>query len=62
AAEALSRMNKDQLDAIEKSKEENKELYERMLQMNERLFNQATENLSKAVSNSGNGNTTQIIK
>lgn len=63
AAEALSRLNKDQLDAVEKAKNENKEIYERMLQMNERLFNQATENLAKAASNNGNGsNTTQIIK
>ena len=61
AAEALSRLNKDQLDAIEKSKEENKEIYERMLQMNERMFNQATENLAKSVGSS-NSNTTQIIK
>lgn len=61
AAEALSRLNKDQLDAIERSKNENKEIFERMLQMNERMFNQATENMAKNSGNSG-GTTTQIIK
>ena len=61
AAEALSRLNKEQLDAIERSKNENKEIFEKMLQMNERMFNQATENMAKSSGNSNN-TTTQIIK
>lgn len=61
AAEALSSLNKDQIAAIENSKNENKELFERMMQMSERMFNQATESLSKNSGNSGN-TTTQIIK
>ena len=60
SAEALSSMNKDQLEIIERSKNENKELYEKMLQMNERMFNQATEAMAKNTGNSNN--TTQIIK
>ena len=61
AAAALSGMNKDQLAAVERAKNENKEIFEKMLQMNERMFNQATENMAK---NNGNTNstTTQIIK
>ncbi len=59
AAEALSRMNKDQLAAIERSKTENREVYERMLSMNERMFSQATDSMAK---NAANSNTTQIIK
>lgn len=58
AAEALSKMNSEQLAAIEKSKQENRDVYERMLQMNERMFNQTAENLNKAAP----ANTTQIIK
>ena len=58
AAEALSKMNSEQLAAIEKSKQENRDVYERMLQMNERMFNQAAEHLNKATPAS----TTQIIK
>ena len=58
AAEALSKMNSEQLAAIEKSKQENRDVYERMLQMNERMFNQTAENLNKATP----ANTTQIIK
>lgn len=60
AAEALSRMNKEQLDAIERSKAENKAMYDQMLQMSERMFNQATNSL--AAKDSGSKNTTQIIK
>ena len=60
AAEALSRMNRDQLEAIESSKRENRETYERLLQMNERMFTSSLESLSK--SNSSPGPTTQIIK
>lgn len=59
AAEALSRMNKDQLEAIERSKAENREVYEHILQMNERMFNQATESMTK---NASGSTTTQIIK
>ena len=58
AADALSKMNREQLAAIEKSKQENRDVYERMLQMNERMFNQAAEHLKSATPN----NTTQIIK
>ena len=58
AADALSKMNSEQLAAIEKSKQENRDVYERMLQMNERMFNQAAEHLNKATPAS----TTQIIK
>ena len=61
AADALSRLNKDQLDAIERSKNENKEIFEKMLQMNERMFNQATDNMAKN-SGTSNSTTTQIIK
>lgn len=61
AAEALSRLNKDQLDAIERSKNENREIFEKMLQMNERMFNQAAESLAKS-SEKNNSTTTQIIK
>lgn len=59
AAEALSHMNREQLAAIERSKAENREVYEHMLQMNERMFSQATDSMAK---NSANTNTTQIIK
>ncbi|MBR4665557.1 MAG: hypothetical protein IKO93_16965, partial [Lentisphaeria bacterium] len=58
AAEALSKMNSEQLAAIEKSKQENRDVYERMLQMNERMFNQAAAHLNPAPP----ANTTQIIK
>ncbi len=61
AAEALTRMNRSQIDAIERSKAENREIYERMLQMNEREFNQATDSMAKNASGTGN-TTTQIIK
>ncbi len=60
AAEALSRMNKEQIAAIERSRTENRELYENMLKMNERMFNSAMENMAK---NGASGTTTtQIIK
>jgi len=58
AAEALSKMNQEQLAAIEKSKQENRDVYERMLQMNERMFNQTAEHLNQNPPT----NTTQIIK
>ena len=61
AAEALSHLNKDQIEMIERSKNENREIFERMLQMNERMFNQATESMAKNNSPAA-GNTTQIIK
>ena len=61
AAEALGRLNKDQLDAIERSKNENREIFEKMLQMNERMFNQAAESMAKS-SEKNNSTTTQIIK
>ncbi len=61
AGEALSRMNKEQLAAIERSKAENKEVYERMLQMNERMFSQATDSMAKHASGNS-APTTQIIK
>ena len=59
AAEALSKMNQEQLAAIEKSKQENRDVYERMLQMNERMFNQTAAHLTQ---HTPVGNTTQIIK
>ena len=55
-------MNKDQLDVIERAKNENKEIFEKMLQMNERMFNQATENMAKNNGGSNTTTTTQIIK
>ena len=58
AAEALSKMNQEQLAAIEKSKQENRDVYERMLQMTERMFNQTAEHLNQNPPT----NTTQIIK
>jgi len=58
AAEALSKMNQEQLAAIEKSKQENRDVYERMLQMNERMFNQTAEHMNQGTPAS----TTQIIK
>ena len=57
AAEALSKMNSEQLATIEKAKQENRDVYERMLQMNERMFNQTAAHL-----NQNPPNTTQIIK
>ena len=60
AAEALSRMNGEQLAAIERSKQENREIYEQMLQMNERMFTASLESLSKNASSPVP--TTQIIK
>ncbi|MBE6378466.1 MAG: hypothetical protein E7051_06585 [Lentisphaerae bacterium] len=62
AAAALAGMNKDQLDVIERAKNENKEIFEKMLQMNERMFNQATENMAKNNGGSNTTTTTQIIK
>ena len=53
-------MNREQLDALERSKQENREVYERMLQMNERMFRSSLESLSK--NNVQPGPTTQIIK
>ena len=47
AAEALSRMNRDQLEALERSKQENKAIYEQMLQMSERMFSSSLDSLSK---------------
>ena len=58
ATEALSKMNPEQLAAIEKSKQENRDVYERMLQMNERMFNRTAEHLIQNPTT----NTTQIIK
>jgi hypothetical protein len=61
AADALSKLNKDQIAVIERAKEENKELYSEMLQMSERMFNQAAVSMAK-----GNAmpstTTTQVIK
>ena len=59
AAAALSNMSSEQVSVIERAKNENREIYERMLQMSERMFNQAAESLTK---NNSNSNTTQIIK
>lgn len=61
AAEALSRLDKEQIAYIERAKNENREIFEKMLQMNERMFNQATESLAKK-SGETNNTTTQIIK
>ena len=61
AAAALSSMNKDQLAIVERAKNENKEAYERMLQMSERMFNNAVENAAKG-NNSGSAPVTQVIK
>ena len=41
--------------------QQNREIFEKMLQMNERMFNQATESLAKK-SGETNNTTTQIIK
>lgn len=61
AADALSKMNKDQIDVIERAKRDNKEIYEHMLMMNERMFNQATAKMAEDKAPAA-GNTTQIIK
>ena len=61
AAAALSSLNKDQIQAIEKSKAENRELFDQMLQMSERMFNQATESMAKT-SDKNNNPTIQVIK
>lgn len=61
AAAALSSLNKEQLQVIERSKAENKALFDQMLQMNERMFNKTAESMAKA-SEKGNNSTTQIIK
>ncbi len=61
AAEALSKLNKDQIAVIEQAKNENKEIYDEMLKMSERMFNQAAVSMAK-----GNAmpstTTTQVIK
>lgn len=63
AIDAMSRLNRSQLELIERSKNENKEIFEKMLQMNERMFNQATEKMAQSNSNSGTSSvTTQVIK
>lgn len=59
AAEAIRRMNDDQIAAVERAKSENRDLYESMLQMSERMFAKATDNMAK---NSANSDTTQISK
>ena len=48
AIEAMSKLSQDKLDAIATSKKENKEIFESMLQMNERMFNQTVENMAKS--------------
>ena len=47
AADALSAMNSEQRAVIEKAREENRDIYEKMLTMNERMFNQAADSLAK---------------
>ena len=57
---AMGLRDRDQLDAIERSKQENREIYERMLQMNEKMFTSSLESLAK--NSASAGPTTQIIK
>jgi len=61
AANALAAMTAEKLAIIEKSKVENKEVYETMLQMNERMFNKAADAMAKGNA-SQPSTTTQIIK
>lgn len=63
AAEALTHMDQSKLDALERFKNENKAIYEQMLQMSERMFNQALDKMAQTRDNSQNNNlTAQIIK
>ena len=47
AAAALASMSREQQECVERAREENKEIYEKMLAMNERMFNQAAESMAK---------------
>lgn len=60
AAEALSTMNREQRDAIERSMQDNKETYEKILSINKDMFTTAMECLAK--NSASSGPTTQIIK
>jgi hypothetical protein len=63
AAEALTHMDQSKLDALERFKNENKAVYEQMLQMSERMYNQALDKMAQSRDNSQNNNlTAQIIK
>lgn len=60
AAAALAAMNSDKQALIEKSKAENAEVYEKMLQMSQEMFNKAADAMAKG--NAAQPTTTQIIK
>ena len=60
AAAALANLSSDKIAMLEEVRKTERELMEKNQAMMERMFNQATEALSK--NNSSNGSTTQIIK
>ena len=47
AADELSRLNREQIEAIERSKQENRVVYERMLRMSDKSFESSLESLSE---------------
>ena len=55
AAEALSRMTEEQIAVIERAKRENRDIYENMLQMNERMFARALDDAAKDPAKSAAG-------
>ena len=59
ASEVVARMDREHRAEMDKAVQENKQLFEDMLKMNERMFNQVVENFSRPAP--GN-TTTQIIK
>ena len=61
AAEAMAKLSQEKLDAVIRSKEENRELYEQMINMSERMFNKSVESMAKRFSEGGS-NISTIIK
>ncbi len=56
----IDRMDKEHKEHLEKTVEDNKQMYQAVMDMNERMFNQMTEKMSRP--NGGSISTTHVIK
>ncbi len=60
AEEKIARMDREQKERMDKTLAENRDMYEAMLKMSERMFNQMTEKMTRP--NGGSVSTTHVIK